>query len=300
MKYYFEGWFHNKNKLGLDLMIEKGMDVEYTPRPNFDGRWHHWDAIPTYQQTKKYDWIISLGQFKKFEGHEGGVIYGPHLMYNDTSDEEAKSIFSKNVLYNTLSEWNRSLVQDIKPYFNCVALPFAVNVEQFQPQKKDGKPIIYFKQVDRSKLDDVIDHLGDDFIIFDYEKGYEEPHFAEVISKAPYAIWIGRHESQGFAFQETLSSDTPIFVIDVKSLKEEVNHGVPNSFWTNYLPDHALPGTSASYFDDSCGVKTYPERWKEDWGTFLSNDYAPREFIVKNLSAKPCSEIWENKLKDLL
>ena len=50
-----------------------------------------------------------------------------------------------------------------------------------------------------------------------FEKRYQESDFADAISKAPYAIWIGRHESQGFAFQETLSSDTPIFVIDVNS-----------------------------------------------------------------------------------
>tara|TARA_B100000676_G_scaffold63045_1_gene62415 strand:+ start:3189 stop:4067 length:879 start_codon:yes stop_codon:yes gene_type:complete len=291
MKYYFEGWFHNKNKLGLDLMVQEGMDVDFQCYKNGE----HWDAIPIYNSNNKYDWVISLGQFKSFKGHEGGVIYGPHIMFPEVTEDFASKIFNKKTLFNFLSPWNCDLATDINKNFNAIALPFAVNIEQFQPQKKDGKPVIYFKQVDRQRLNDVLEHLGDDFIVFDYEKRYQESDFADAISKAPYAIWIGRHESQGFAFQETLSSDTPIFVIDVKSCREELN-----SFWSTYLPEHPLTATAASYFDDSCGLRTYPDRWKEDWDLFLSKDYAPREFIVKNLSAKPCLEIWENKLQGLL
>jgi len=295
MKYYFEGWFHNKNKLGLDLMIQEGMDVDFQCYKNGE----HWDAIPIYNSSNKYDWVVSLGQFKSFEGHEGGVIYGPHIML-DSDTERAKNIFQKNILYNCLSPWVGDMIKEVNPNFNCLPLPFAVNTEQFQPKKKDGKPIIYFKQVDRERLNSVLKHLGEDFIVFDYEKRYQESDFTEAISKAPYAIWIGRHESQGFAFQETLSSDTPIFVIDVKSCREEVNNGIPNTFWSESFPNCELAGTAASYFNESCGLRSYPDRWKEDWDLFLSKDYAPREFIVKNLSAKPCLEIWENKLKCLI
>jgi glycosyltransferase involved in cell wall biosynthesis len=173
-------------------------------------------------------------------------------------------------------------------------LPFAVDVNRFVPKEKTGKPIIYFKSVDIERLRDVVRTLKIDFDIFNYNSGYSEQEYQEAISHAPYIIWIGRHESQGFAFQEALSSNCPIFVIDVKSLREEIN-----SSWVNYLPNHKLQATAASYFDSSCGLITYPERWKEDWDKFLQGNYSPREFVLNNLSPSACIKIWNETLKNL-
>ena len=40
------------------------------------------------------------------------------------------------------------------------------------------------------------------------------------LKQARFCIWIGRHESQGFAFQECLASNVPILVWDVQSMKD--------------------------------------------------------------------------------
>lgn len=276
MKFYFEGWLHHKNEIGLNLMIKEGMDVDFTMNPN-----------------KQYDWIVSLSEFKTFENHKGGIIYGPHMTFPSV---DVMSVPNRGgrVYCNALSEWNKKLCEDIMPGVKFLALPFGVDVERFKPQEKTGKPIIYFKTVDQARLYDVLNNLSGDFLIFDYNKRYDEGAFQDAIAKAPFAIWLGRHESQGFAFQETLSSNTPIFVIDVRSLREEIG-----STWVNFMPGHPLLGTAASYFNDSCGVITYPENWKQDWEKFMSKQYSPREFVVNNLSPKACVNTWIETLKNL-
>lgn len=276
MNFYFEGWNHHKNEIGLNLMIKEGMEVDFS-----------------MNSDKQYDWIVSLSEFKTFENHKGGIIYGPHMTFPAVDVAQVPNKEGR-VYCNALSDWNKKLCEDIMPGVKFLALPFGVDTEKFKPQEKTGKPVIYFKTIDQSILYDVLNNLPGDFLIFDYNKRYNEGAFQDAMSKAPYAIWLGRHESQGFAFQETLSCNTPIFVIDIRSLREEIG-----STWVNFMPGHPLPGTAASYFDDSCGIITYPETWKQDWDKFIFKQYSPREFVVNNLSPKACINKWIETLENL-
>jgi hypothetical protein len=276
MNFYVEGWNHHKNKIGLDLMIGEGMEVDFVRILG-----------------KQYDWIVSLSEFKTFENHNGGIIYGPHMTFPAVNPNQIPNKEGR-VYCNTLSEWNTKLCEDIIPGVKFLSLPFGVDVKRFTPSEKTGKPVLYYKTVDPNRVRDVLNNVKEDFIIFNYNQKYDESEFKDAISKAPYAIWLGRHESQGFAFQETLSCNTPIFVIDVRSLREEIG-----STWVNYMPGHPLKCTAASSFDDSCGVLTYPESWKEDWGKFIAGQYSPREFVVNKLSPKACLNLWIETLKNL-
>lgn len=282
MKFLFEGYWHHKNKNGILLMINEGMDVDFSYNPN-----------------TIYDWIINLSEFKKYDNHKGGLIYGPQILFpkintNDIPNKDG------NTYCNLLSPWLVNLMNTIHVDVKCLALPFAVDINKFSPSKKDGLPVIYFKHVNKEWLDEVLNHLDTKFIVFDYDKKYSEESFKEAISRAPYTIWIGRHESQGFAFQETLSCDTPIFVVDIKSLRDEV---VPNrkTAWDDYLPDHKLPATAASYFDDRCGMISNINTWFDDFQIFKSrlNEYSPRSFIIENLSPKACFQTWIKTLSNI-
>lgn len=274
MKFYIEGWLHHKNDIAIHLMKNNGLDIDFT-----------------YNYVK-YDCVISTNSFKSYN-HEGITIYGPHIMFSEVEDNK---YFEKNQLFNVLSPWLKSLVEKIKPNLNCIDLPFAVDIDRFRPKEKIGKPVIYYKNVNINRLYDVQNYLGNNFLIFDYSAKYQESSFLDAMSVAPYAIWIGTHESQGFAFQETLSCNTPIFVINVKSLREE-----NNTVWANYKPELTLEATSASYFDDTCGMISYPETWKDDINKFINNisNYNPRNFIVNNLSPKACINLWHSKLRNL-
>lgn len=281
MQFFIEGWWHHKNRNGIELMIKEGIKVDFD----------HYDT------SKKYDWIISLSDFKSYQNHDGGVIYGPHIELNNIL-EKVPYLDGKSYI-NLLSNWLVDLTNSIIESDKYLSLPFAVDVDKFIPNEKNEKPIIYYKDVDISWFDKVTKKLGSNFTIFDYSKGYNEIHFLEAISKAPYAIWIGRHESQGFAFQETMSCNTPIFVIDVNSLRDEVVNNKRN--WVNFHTDNPLIATAASYFDESCGLITNINDWENDYEVFIKNlnHYSPREFVVNKLSAKSCVDLWIDKLSKL-
>lgn len=273
---FVEGWFHHKNRRGMELMNNELIEFH-----------------TTFNRSIKYDWIINLSDFKDYPG-DSGLIFGPQIMFPSIDANRIPK--NKKYYCNVLSSWMVNLSESINPGVNFIDLPFAVDIDKFNTSEKIGKPVIYFKQRDPSILSDVLNKLGNDFIIFDYIKRYDENIYLDAISKAPYVIWIGRHESQGFALQEALSCNCPIFVIDVKSAREE-NH--PGSFWHTYLPGHELPATSASYFNNTCGLICYPEDWKSNWDNFINslNNYEPRRFVLENLSPEACRKKWINKLK---
>ena len=284
MKIFVEGWWHHKNRNGIQLMINEGLDVDFQSN-----------------HLEKYDCIISLSEFKKYN-HDGIILYGPHISLDIVL--EKVSFLDSNCFINLLSDWNVNLANSIVNSNNYLALPFAVDVDKFTPKIKKGKPVLYFKQVDYDWLLSVKSGIKEEFIFFDYSNGYSENEFLDAISMAPFAIWIGRHESQGFAFQETLSCNTPLFVIDVSSMRDEVlsNQTRP---WNNFKTENPLKATSASYFDNNCGLISNINNWKQDFEIFREriNYYSPREFIVKNLSPKSCVQLWTDnlyKIKNLI
>lgn len=279
MKIFIEGWFHPKNKRGIELMNSEQL--------MFD---------TSFNQNINYDWIINLSEIKDYNLlYDCGFIYGPQITF--PSIDITKIPKDKKYYCNVLSKWMVDLCEDIHKDINFINLPFAVDVNRFKNNNKNGKPVIYLKRRNPKILKDIIDKLGHNFIMFDYQNGngYNENDFLNSISKAPYAIWIGSHESQGFAFQETLSCDTPIFVVDVKSKRDEY---VSGSFWQTYLPEHDLPATSASYFDETCGLICHPENWEDKFNLFINNlsYYQPRNFIIDNLSPEACIKKWINVL----
>jgi len=278
MKLLLEGWLHPKNDIGIKLMRKSGLDIDF----KFDRR-------------AKYNCIINTTSFKQYENHNVKLIIGPHIDIVDTIKQIGN--LEQKIYFNCLSNWNVNFHKELinNPKIEFITLPFAVDVHKFTPKQKNGKPVIYFKKVDKNRLNDVINHLRESFIIFDYEKRYKEKIFYDAISRAPYCIWIGCHESQGFAFQETLSCNTPIFVINVRTLREEIN-----SKWVDFMPELKLEATTAPYFDDSCGIISYPERWKEDWDLFINNlNYSPRNFIMNTLSPEVCVKDWTEKIQSL-
>jgi len=299
MNIYTEGNLHHKNAHGITLLEKEGINFPKDTSP---------DIAPDI--VCMFDKVIDIRVIRNLENYEGPVIFGPHTFLFDRSGIHLSAnpdsyvhrrlysgldVFDEDPYYfNALSPWNKKLQVNIcgLPDVNVITLPFPVDIDRFQPKDKKGKPVIYFKHREPSVVIDVLDHLGEDFIIFNCGARYREETFLQAISTAPYCIWIGCHESQGFAFQETLSSNTPIFVINVKSLRDEVG-----SFWAdeNCVPGHDLAATSAAYFDEPCGLISYPEKWKDDFDLFLQqlNHYAPRDFVVTHLSPKVCKTLWE-------
>lgn len=265
----FIGNLHHKNVEGANL-LRNDFNIE------FNG------------QSK--DVIVHCSDFGSPVGKVN--IYGPQIDFRIASQ-------IKGFPVNFLSEWNANMAKSINSDCDTITLPFPVNTEKFKPSEKTKKPIIYFKRRESDLLEDVISFLKplySEIILFSYEHRYEESDYIKACSEAPFCIWVGAHESQGFALQECLSSNTPILVIDVNSMHDEISINGSrywDSFWKSYK------ATSAPYFDDRCGIISNKETWKSDFSLMLNNLelYNPREYIEETLSYKVISKMWMSLIK---
>jgi hypothetical protein len=272
--YNFIGTLHHKNEHGIHLMKKAGADIGVNVKAIGPNDWDIYcsDVLPA--RTER-------------------TLYGPQI------DFRVLSQFKEKYPANFLSEWVCRLAKTFTPGINAVALPFPVDIDAFVPESRTGAPVLYFKQVDYSFYKGVYSYFKNKFRnlqVFDYEKKYKESKYMKAVANAPFAIWLGRHESQGFALQECLSAGCPIFVIDIRDMSEEVsrkgkrNWGEPGPFF---------PATAAPYFDERCGIKCFPEKYKTEFDVFYANlgRYKPRDYVVENLSVKPLLKLWGETLK---
>jgi glycosyltransferase involved in cell wall biosynthesis len=112
--------------------------------------------------------------------------------------------------------------------------------------------------------------------------------YINYLHESKYGIWIGCHESQGFALQEALSCNVPLLVWNVESMNQE--------YGCNYID---IPATTTPYWDERCGEYFYDSNNFEDiFNKFIFNieNYRPREYILENLSMEVC----EKKLIDTI
>jgi hypothetical protein len=93
---------------------------------------------------------------------------------------------------------------------------------------------------------------------------------------------LGRHESQGFALEEALSCNVPLFVWDVTSMNQEYGQNYNN-----------IPATCIPYWDERCGEVFYNfNEINDKFMFFMSNlhTYEPRQYILENLTIDICSK----------
>ena len=276
------GWLHPKNAIGLNLLAAEGA-IEFR------------SVFSLYKDADLVDADFHL-LTEKFSANalkgRRGQIVGPHVEM--TNQGVFSQIIKSNASFNCLSDWVKLAHRFLYPELNCLTLPFPVDLERFTPDRKVGKPIIYIKHRSANDVRTLREKVDfDKFLVFDYNKRYEEDHFRRSIAQAPFAVWLGCHESQGFAFQETLASGTPILVCDVDSIDDY--SPLPDNFST--IPRH-LPATSAPHFSDSCGILTTVEDVSQAMTLFLSRLrlFNPRIFIEQNLSARNLSKKWTHEL----
>ena len=124
--------------------------------------------------------------------------------------------------------------------------------------------------------------------VFGYTSKYKEEDYINYLHNSRFGIWLGRHESQGFALEESLSCNVPLFVWDVTSMNQEYGY--------NYSD---IPATSIPYWDNRCGESfTNISEIQDKFQKFMDNltSYKPREYILENLSMDVC----ENKLINII
>ena len=221
-------------------------------------------------------------------------LFGPHFSVFP-NEKNLNLIKGTNSVYIQPSEWAKqswysynNTTNDLK----IVPFAFGVDTEKFNASYSNEKTkvFVYYKHRNPNELHKIENFLNNRSIqykIFHYGH-YNEQDYISYLRECKYGVWVGAHESQGFALEEALSSNVPLFVWNISSMNQE--HGY------NYQD---CPATTIPYWDERCGEYFYNINEIEDkFNLFLSKleTYRPREYVVENLSI----EVREKALIELI
>lgn len=223
-------------------------------------------------------------------------IFGPHFSVFPNS-HQIDMISNSNSVYIQPSEWAAKVWQDndICSDIKIDVLPFGVNTIDFNQTKTDRNSVfIYYKRRNPDELNlikNLLDMNNIKYVLFSYSNGYKENDYIQYLHDSKYGIWLGCHESQGFALQEALSCNVPLFVWSVTSMSQEYKAGFNH-----------IPATSIPYWDERCGEYFYDKNELETkFNLFLSklDKYSPREYILNTLTMEHCEQKLINLVQSL-
>ena len=179
--------------------------------------------------------------------------------------------------------------------FQLEDVPFGVDTETFKetlPIQDRQTVFIYYKRRDPNELDVIrtfLDKKGIPYHLFSYEGRYQEKDYINCLASSKYGIWIGSHESQGFALQEALSCNVPLLVWNVRSMHQEYRSSYP-----------FIPATTIPYWDERCGEYFYErDEFEPVFDTFIQKieTYQPRQYILENVSIDVCEKKFIEMIK---
>jgi hypothetical protein len=229
-------------------------------------------------------------------------IFGPQFCIFPNDDNVNFNNIYSNAYYNNLSEW----CKNVWLFYNydkvpLLTMPYGVDTDLFKPnkdRKERTEVILYYKNRHPIEILYLINFIISRNIkvnFFDYSSGYEQDEYIECLKNAKYCIWVGSHESQGFALQECLSCDVPILVWDVIRMLQEYGNE------EKYQNINVI-ATTIPYWSDKCGEYfVSPYDIDKIYDKFINNldNYKPREYILETLSREKCYKNWIDTIKDL-
>ena len=270
-------YVHHCNIEGLKLMIkylgynitdESKADVIYAP------------TLP-----------INIDKKKKY-------IFGPH--FSVIPNKLLDNLGGNNTVYVQPSQWVCDMWEkefNVK-HIRLAPLAFPFDTDKYNSDTKDkSEVIVYYKQRDINQLVE-IDKLAKiyniKYTLIKYGS-YNENEYLALLKKTRYMIWLGRHESQGFALECALSCNVPILVWEVKTMHDEFNHD-------KEYDKYKLNATVIPYWDNRCGEYFYNTGELEStYNKFINNldKYKPREYILDNLTVAKCSNNFSKLINSL-
>jgi hypothetical protein len=203
--------------------------------------------------------------------------------------------WNSRAVYTCLSKWNYNVFYEFTDsfIFNVRPLMFGINdnIADYSLIPKTIDCVVYIKRRNKEHISLVLDNLNRrnlNYKVFEYGS-YNNQEYFDTLSSAKFCIWIGTHESQGFCFQETLVTNTPILLWDATDMFFEMKSN--NTPWcSEYLGSKKLLSTSANLWSDDCGIKMDDSNIGESIDRMLTTyeRLKPRAFILENVSDKVC------------
>lgn len=225
-------------------------------------------------------------------------VFGPHFsVFPDP--KKLNTIRSKNVVYVQPSDWARDAWRS-HPHCQGIrieTLPFGVDTHRFnevRPIDQRTHVFIYFKHRHPAELNMIQQFLHKgriNYKLFSYNEKYDENEYLKCLHLSKFGIWVGTHESQGFALEEALSCNVPLLIWNATSMNQEHGQKYPN-----------IKATTIPYWDDTCGEHfTHISQLNDTFNTFMNklndNVYTPRKYILENISMIKCKEKFEDLVK---
>jgi len=197
-------------------------------------------------------------------------------------------------------QWMQEMFE---PYYQNKVLtwPVGIDTEKWSPEIKKNKKydfLIYDKirwkrdELEHSLIQPIIkelEYLNLTYTIIKYGS-YHPNQLIESLSECSSAIFLCEHETQGQAYQQILSSNTPILAWD------------RGGYWEDpyYFPHKVKYAkvSSVPYWDDRCGIKFSDQKsFKSKLTEFLmlkhKETFYPRGYILENLSMEHCAKNYE-------
>ena len=228
-------------------------------------------------------------------------IFGNHFSVFPNDIVRSINNINNNCIYiqpsqPSVNTWQKELNFNNMP---MKAIPFGVDTETFTTSNNEKANIfLYYKNRDPNELTLLQKFLKDKNIhyrIFNYQQKYNENDYLNFLKTCKYGIWLGRHESQGFALEEALSCNIPLFVWNVKLRVQEWTH-------RNIYKNIKSEVSTIPYWDNRCGEFFYTEsELEETFNKFISkiDTYKPREYILENVGMEACYKKWNDLLNNL-
>jgi hypothetical protein len=277
--------FHHKNRAALYAYKHIRITPFYSPDELKNHNLDNYDAV--YSPTYPID-VSMYPATTRF-------IFGPH--FSVFPEHNLRTIYGPNTIYIQPSKWAADVwkVHPLcKDLLTIRPIPFGVDTDLFEeirPIRERTEVFVYYKTRnpdDLAFIDNKMRELDISYRLFSYDHRYNEADYKNCLQNAKYGIWVGRHESQGFALEEALSCNVPLLVWDVLSMNQE------------YGPNYDdIPATAIPYWDSRCGEVFYKrEHFDYTYQVFMSKlyEFNPREYIVSQLSIEKC----ESRFIDLM
>jgi hypothetical protein len=221
------------------------------------------------------------------------IILGPHNFDFPERMWIGANLADPRAVYNCQSPWKRDAYTKLGGVggLDLACLPYPVDTNRFAPY--GGKKYDCFLYVKLRNTEDVkyamktLDQVGLNYIVLRHNE-HTEAEYMSALDTCRFGVWVGRHESQGFALQEALSCDVPLVVWDVDCMGEEWLEG----------DKPQCKATSAPFWDARCGILVRKESLKEGVRFMRTNCpvYRPREFVLQNLGVEACARRWGLKI----
>jgi hypothetical protein len=227
------------------------------------------------------------------------VFFGPQFFVFPNNFDHPLHKYTydpKLFFYNTQSDWNYAVHKSFAPNLSLtyVVCPFGIDIDNITiVPKQRSKIMIYFKGRHPSLFEPVKNLVIEKriYCTLVIYNNYKEIDFKNALQETKFVIWVGCHETQGFALQETLASNVPILLWDVKSMYDEWNNA-----WC-YAPYKSsgfpLNATSASIWSDQCGIKIYDASELESAYNEMNarlDSFTPRKYMEEKNSLNAAFE----------